>query len=50
MDKVQELYDSLVEARREAGRKRVPFDKFAELVKKQVGALRRRAAPRWRSA
>ena len=40
MDKVQELYTRLVEARREAGQEGVPFAKFSELVKKQVGSLR----------
>jgi hypothetical protein len=40
MDKVQELYTKLVEARREAGQEGVPFAKFSELVKKQVGSLR----------
>ncbi len=33
MDKLHELYDSLVEARRETGAEAVPFHKFAELVK-----------------
>jgi hypothetical protein len=40
MDKVQQLYTNLVEARREAGQEGVPFAKFAELIKKQVGSLR----------
>jgi hypothetical protein len=40
MDKVQELYQNLVEARREAGQEGLPFPKFAELIKKQVGTLR----------
>ena len=40
MEKVQELYTNLVEARREAGQEGVPFAKFAELIKKQVGTLR----------
>jgi len=40
MEKVQELYTKLVEARREAGQEGVPFAKFSELVKKQVGTLR----------
>ena len=40
MDKVQELYKNLVEARREAGQEAVPFAKFSELIKKQVGSLR----------
>jgi hypothetical protein len=40
MDKVQELYENLVEARREVGQEGVPFAKFSELIKKQVGSLR----------
>ena len=40
MDKVQQLYQNLVEARREAGQDGLPFPKFAELIKKQVGTLR----------
>ena len=40
MDKVQQLYTNLVEARREAGQEGLPFAKFAELIKKQVGTLR----------
>lgn len=40
MDKVQALYQNLVEARREAGQEGLPFPKFAELIKKQVGTLR----------
>src|ERR1044071_1497208 len=37
MDKVQELYKNLVEARKEAGQEGLAFPKFAELIKKQVG-------------
>ena len=40
MDKVQDLYQSLAEARREAGEDAIPFHKFAELIRAQVGALR----------
>ena len=40
MDKVQDLYQSLAEARREAGQEAIPFHKFAELIRTQVGALR----------
>jgi len=40
MDKLHDLYDSLVEARREIGEESVPFHKFAELVKTQVGKLK----------
>jgi hypothetical protein len=39
MDKVHELYESLSEARRETGADPVPFHKFAELIKTQVGKL-----------
>jgi hypothetical protein len=40
MDQLQDLYESLVEARRESGQDAVPFHKFAELVKSQVRKLR----------
>jgi hypothetical protein len=40
MDKVQELYRNLVEARKEAGQEGLPFNKFADLIQKQVGSLR----------
>jgi hypothetical protein len=40
LDKVQELYERLAEARREAGQDAIPFDKFADLIKNQVTALR----------
>ena len=40
MDKLHDLYDSLADARREAGFESVPFHKFAELVKKQVEKMR----------
>ena len=39
MDKLHDLYDALVEARREIGEAAVPFHKFAELVKNQVSKL-----------
>jgi hypothetical protein len=39
MDKLHDLYDALVEARREIGEEAVPFHKFAELVKNQVNLL-----------
>ena len=39
MDKLHELYNSLVEARREIGEAAVPFHKFADLVKNQVKKL-----------
>jgi hypothetical protein len=40
LDKLTELYESLSEARREAGEDQVPFHKFAEVVKGQVKKLR----------
>ena len=40
MDKLHELYDSLMDARRDAGEKVVPFHKFANLVKDQVKQLK----------
>lgn len=39
MDKLHQLYDSLVDARREIGEEAVPFHKFADLVKTQVKKL-----------
>ena len=45
MDKVQELYESLAEARREVGEEAIPFHKFADLIKTQVGALRKKGTP-----
>jgi hypothetical protein len=40
LDRVQGLYEQLAEARREAGQEAIPFHKFAEMVKTQVGALK----------
>ncbi len=40
VDKLEELYESLAEARKQAGEQQVPFHKFAELVKAQVKKLR----------
>jgi len=40
MDKLHELYDSLAEARRELGQKAIPFHRFADLIKTQVGSLK----------
>jgi hypothetical protein len=45
IDKLKELYESLTEARREVGEEQVPFHRFAELVKTQVGKLRSSDAP-----
>jgi len=42
MEKLHALYDSLMEARRQAGEDAVPFHKFADLVKEQVSRLQRR--------
>ena len=39
-EKLHELYDTLMEARREVGKKAVPFHKFATLVKDQVSQLK----------
>jgi len=44
-DKLHELYNSLIEARREVGEAAVPFQKFAELVKGQVKKLQSAGAP-----
>jgi hypothetical protein len=41
MDKLHALYDSLMEARRQAGQDVVAFHRFAGLVKDQVSKLRR---------
>jgi hypothetical protein len=40
MDRLQDLYESLAEARRQTGQEAVPFHKFAEIVKSQVDKLR----------
>jgi hypothetical protein len=40
MDKLQDLYDSVSEARREVGAENVPFHRFAELVKTQVQKMK----------
>jgi hypothetical protein len=45
MDKLHDLYNSLVEARREVGEDAVPFHKFAELVKTQVKKLKSSGTP-----
>jgi hypothetical protein len=39
MDKLHDLYDSLTDARRQAGTDSVPFEKFAEMVKTQVDKM-----------
>lgn len=45
MDKIHELYGSLMDARRQSGEAVVPFHKFAALVKEQVKRLKERGAP-----
>jgi hypothetical protein len=45
MDKLHDLYNSLVDARREVGEEAVPFHKFAELVKTQVKKLKSTGTP-----
>ncbi len=45
MDKLHDLYESLVEARREIGEDAVPFHKFADLVKAQVNKLKSSNSP-----
>ena len=44
-DKLEELYESLTEARKEVGEQQIPFHKFAELVKTQVKKLRDSGSP-----
>ena len=45
MDKLHDLYDSLADARREMGQEAIPFHKFAELIKAQVGTLKGKGSP-----
>jgi hypothetical protein len=45
MDKLQDLYDTLRDARQELGEENVPFHKFTELVKSQVAKLKKDGAP-----
>jgi hypothetical protein len=45
MDKLHTLYDSLMEARREAGDEVVPFHRFAALVKDQVTKVQATGMP-----
>ena len=45
MDKLHDLYDSLADARREAGEESVPFHKFADLIKTQVSGLKDKGSP-----
>lgn len=39
-EKLEQLYDSLSQARQQSGEQQIPFHKFAELVKSQVKKLR----------
>ena len=45
IDKVRELYESLMDARRDAGDQVVPFHKFVGLVKQQVTTLQKTGSP-----
>jgi hypothetical protein len=45
MDKLHGLYDSLMDARRQAGEDVVPFHRFATLVKDQVAKLQQSGVP-----
>lgn len=45
MEKLQELYESLAEARREVGQDAIPFHKFADLVKGQVATMKEKGSP-----
>ena len=45
MDKLHTLYDSLMDARREAGDDVVPFHRFAALVKDQVAKVKSTGVP-----
>ena len=44
MDKLQDLYESLAEARRDAGQEPIPFHRFADLIKTQVAGLREKGS------
>ena len=45
MDKLQELYDTVRDAREQRGEENIPFHKFTELVKAQVSKLKKDGAP-----
>jgi hypothetical protein len=45
MDKLQDLYDTLRDAREKLGEESIPFHKFTELVKSQVSKLKKAGAP-----
>ena len=44
IDKLRDLYDSLAEARREAGQDAIPFHKFADLIKTQVKTFKEKGS------
>ena len=44
IDKLRDLYDSLAEARREAGQDAIPFHRFADLVKTQVRTFKEKGS------
>ena len=45
MDKLQELYESLAEARREVGEEAIPCHKFADLIRTQVVSFKKKRTP-----
>jgi hypothetical protein len=45
IDRVHELYDRLMDARREVGEEVVPFHRFVDLVRTQVNQLRKAGTP-----
>ncbi len=45
IEKVRDLYERLMEARREVGEEAVPFHKFVNLLRDQVGRLRKAGSP-----
>lgn len=44
IDKLRDLYDSLAEARREAGQDAIPFHKFADLIRNQVKTFKEKGS------
>ena len=44
IDKLRDLYDSLAEARREAGQDAIPFHRFADLIKTQVKTFKEKGS------
>ena len=44
IDKLRDLYDTLAEARRDAGQEAIPFHKFADLIKLQVKTFREKGS------